>query len=185
MSNDKMTLLKQQTNTSFLFGGSAAYLEEQYELYLQDPDSVSPEWKKHFDALPKVNGNALGDVSHSAIRAHFTELARHPVMGMSTADACSIEQVQKQAHVLQLINAYRHQGHRLANLDPLGLREFPIIPALQLSHYDLSSSDLATEFETNSLSVAMAPRATLANIIDTLKKIYCSSIGFEYIYIND
>ncbi len=184
MSNDKTTLLKQQIDTSFLFGGSAAYLEEQYELYLHDPNSVSIEWKKHFDSLPKVNNSTLGDVSHAAIREHFTELARHPVMTMS-ADACSIEQVQKQAHVLQLINAYRHQGHRLANLDPLGLREFPIIPALQLSHYNLSSSDLSTEFETNSLSVAMKPRATLSAIIDTLKQIYCGSIGFEYMYIND
>jgi 2-oxoglutarate dehydrogenase E1 component len=182
MSKNNVTL-QDQIENSFLFGGSAAYLEEQYELYLQNPDLVSPEWRKHFDSLPKVNGNIAGDVSHAAIRDYFANLAYQPIA--YSAESGTSEHVRKQGHVLQLINAYRSHGHRLAQLDPLGLRKFPTIPALQLSTYELSTADLTTEFETNSFATIGKKRASLATIVDDLKKIYCGSIGIEYMYIND
>jgi 2-oxoglutarate dehydrogenase E1 component len=38
-------MLMQQRQSSFLFGGNAPYIEEQDELYLADPESVSDEWR--------------------------------------------------------------------------------------------------------------------------------------------
>ncbi|MFN7096445.1 MAG: 2-oxoglutarate dehydrogenase E1 subunit family protein, partial [Gammaproteobacteria bacterium] len=123
--------------TTFLFGGSSAYLEEQYEAYLVDPSSVDPVWKQHFDALPKVNGSNAGDVSHAAIKDYFVNLTTQPQVH-AVSSSGSEELVRKQSHVMQFINAYRSRGHRLANLDPLEFRLFPILPELQLSHYGLS-----------------------------------------------
>src|SRR4051812_50176593 len=37
--------------TSFLFGGNAAYIEELYAQYAKDPNSVDVEWQAFFSAL--------------------------------------------------------------------------------------------------------------------------------------
>ena len=58
-------------------GGNAPYLEELYEQYLHDPNSVSPEWRTFFTELPQVDG-IKQDVPHSTVRRYFRELARHP-----------------------------------------------------------------------------------------------------------
>ncbi len=184
MSKDNENSMQEKFATTFLFGGSSAYLEEQYEAYLQDPSSVDPAWKQHFDALPKVNGTNAGDVSHAAIKDYFVDLTSHPRVYATGVDQ-SADLVRKQSHVLQLINAYRSLGHRLANLDPLGFRQFPLIPALQLSQHGLSDADMSTEFDTNSFSTIGKKKASLSTIINDLKNIYCQSIGIEYMYMND
>ena len=43
--------LQEQFAASFLTGGSAAYLEEIYEQYLDDPSSIDESWKSKFDAF--------------------------------------------------------------------------------------------------------------------------------------
>ncbi|MBN3785409.1 hypothetical protein [Burkholderia sp. Ac-20353] len=40
----------QERQTSLLFEGNARHVEEQYELYLADPASVTDEWRAPFDA---------------------------------------------------------------------------------------------------------------------------------------
>ncbi|MGQ2958666.1 2-oxoglutarate dehydrogenase E1 subunit family protein, partial [Agrobacterium sp.] len=37
--------------TSFLDGANAAYIEQLYARYEEDPSSVSPEWQSFFKAL--------------------------------------------------------------------------------------------------------------------------------------
>ena len=55
-------------------GGNAAYVEELYEAYLDNPMSVSEEWRTVFDQLPKVDGVEL-ESNHSLIRDQFRSLA--------------------------------------------------------------------------------------------------------------
>ena len=47
-------MLMQKLQSSFLFGGNAPYVEEQYELYLADPASVAD-----FKAYCRETGHAL------------------------------------------------------------------------------------------------------------------------------
>ncbi len=89
----------------------------------------------------------------------------------------------RQVGVLQLINAYRFQGFRRANLDPLGLQPLPEIPELDPAHYGLTAADLAETFETGSL--AGPPRDTLRNILARLKAAYCGTLTAEYMYLSD
>ena len=44
-------------------GGHLSYLEDLYESYLQDPNSISEEWKTYFNDLPFQNGSQK-DSSH-------------------------------------------------------------------------------------------------------------------------
>ena len=51
-------------DTSFLYGGNAAYVAQLQDAYEQNPASVDPEWRAFFDALnddkAAVEKNARG-----------------------------------------------------------------------------------------------------------------------------
>jgi len=170
--------------SSPLAGANAPYVEELYEQFLQDPQLVDERWRRFFETLSGVNG-AGPDIPHAAIREYFRSLARQPQArtGQAPAAVMDEELVHKQVRVLQLINAYRFRGHQLADLDPLGLTPTPEIPELHLRFYGLSDFDLDTEFDTGSL---VGPRrAKLRDILELVKKVYCGTIGAEYMHITE
>jgi multifunctional 2-oxoglutarate metabolism enzyme len=92
------------------------------------------------------------------------------------------EEIEKEARVLQLINAYRVRGHLVADLDPLDVKRAPHRD-LDPATYGLTLWDLDREFITNGLSGK--DRATLREILDVLRETYCGNIGVEYMSIQD
>ena len=42
---------KAQEAETFLTGSTSLYAEQMYDMYLENPDSVHPSWKKYFDNL--------------------------------------------------------------------------------------------------------------------------------------
>ncbi len=179
--------MKQLFENSMLFGTNAPFIEELYEDYLQNPISVLPEWRSYFDELQKIPGKTTRDVRHSLVLESFIRPAIEHSPGndqdtvQGTAQAVAAE--RKQVSVLQIINAHRFLGVRLANLDPLKHQVKPYIPELDLSHYGLTEADMDTVFDTGSL---VGPdRASLREILQALRQTYCGSIGVEYMYIAD
>ena len=165
-----------------LDGNNAIYLEVLYEQYLDNPDSIEPTWRDYFAGLPPHNGQTR-EQPLSQIRQHFRDLdAGHTNRIPQKITQTRIHD-QKQVHILQLINAYRFQGHKCAHTNPLDYKPPPRIPELTLAHYDLSEQDLPLEFNTGSL---VAPvKAPLAAIISQIEQTYCGSIGAEYMHIGD
>ena len=168
-------------STSMLDGGNIVYLETQYENYLRDPNLVSEAWRKYFEQLPMVNGQAH-DIAHSEVRNHFFNMARRSAVRSGPVGDGSAEHGRKQIQVGALIDAYRTRGHQLANIDPLDMMKKIEIREVQLHECGLSTADLPTEFQTPSLHGI--DTAKLSEIISHLEKIYCSTIGYEYMYIN-
>jgi 2-oxoglutarate dehydrogenase E1 component len=162
--------------SSHISGGHSAYLENMYELYLENPDQLSSEWVVFFDNLePKgINGNR---VSHKQIVDEFKNLSRSANLSGSIPDA-------RQSKVIRLIQSYRNRGHQKANLDPLGIMDRAEIEDLDLDFHGLSKADLNDEFYTDTLLIGKE-KATLKEIIDSLKVIYCGNIGIEYNHIMD
>ncbi|MEZ5511111.1 MAG: 2-oxoglutarate dehydrogenase E1 component [Gammaproteobacteria bacterium] len=177
-------LMYRQWSTSHLFGSNAAYIEELYEAYLKDPNSVPEQWRDHFDKLPRVNGTEQ-DVPHSTVREHFLYIAKNKNRVQPLAvSSVSSEHEKKQVKVLQLITGYRVRGHQKAKLDPLGLMDRESVPDLELTHHGLSAADLDTIFQTGNLFIGKE-EATLREIVDALERTYCTSIGVEYMHIVD
>ena len=169
--------MKAWLESSHLSGGNTAYIEELYESYLDNSQSVSEQWREIFQELPKIEGADV-EYRHSAIRDEFRELAKQPnrqVVVSSGADA-------KQVKVLQLINAFRFRGHQNANLDPLGLWLREKVRDLQLSHHELSENDFDKDFNTGSFASGQESMK-LGDLYKALKKTYCGSIGAEYMHI--
>ena len=92
------------------------------------------------------------------------------------------EHESKQVQVLQLISSYRVRGHQKADLDPLSLMYRESVQDLELEFHDLSAIDYSTVFQTGSLYISKE-RAPLREIVDSLERIYCSSIGYEFMHI--
>ncbi len=177
--------LDARRRSSTLADGNAAYLEELYEQFLRNPASVTPAWREYFEQLPRVNGTER-DVIHSEVREEFRRLAHQTRPAAATPAAVvvtPIESAHKQIRVLQLINAWRYRGHQAARLDPLGLREAPAIPELDLRHHGLTDNDLDTVFETGSL--VGSRQATLREILAQLRATYGGCVGAEYMHITD
>ena len=89
----------------------------------------------------------------------------------------------KQVGALRIINAYRYLGARQADLDPLARFEREALAELTPEYYGIGPADLEQEFDTGTL---VGPkRAKLADTVARLKRIYCSTVGVEYMYLSD
>jgi 2-oxoglutarate dehydrogenase E1 component len=177
--------MEQSLKSSHLAGGNLYYLDELYEQYLSNPNSVPNEWRQYFDSLPRVEGSIAGDVPHSTIQEQFLLLGKDRNRAVSAGSgSVSSDFDRKQVQVQRLINAYRIRGHQRATLDPLGLMERAHVPDLELGFHDLSAADLDTVFQIGIQNFSM-PEGQLSDIISALEKTYCGSVGAEYMHIVD
>ena len=178
-------MMKESLGTSYLFGGNAPFIEDLYETYLDDPQAVTPEWRRYFDQMQQQSGGAR-DIAHAPVVESFVRLARmrgkadRQVQGAAEGTA-SVE--KKQVSVLQLINAYRFLGVRHANVDPLKRFDKPIVPELDPAYYGLGEADMNLVF--NSGSLVGPDQMPLRDILRAVKETYCGSVGIEYMYITD
>ncbi|MBT7259369.1 MAG: 2-oxoglutarate dehydrogenase E1 component [Porticoccaceae bacterium] len=177
-------LMEQFLRSSHFSGGNAAYIEELYETYLHEPNSVPEEWSSFFDSLPRTNGSVTPDISHATIIQHFELLGRRQARPTPAPGSGGIhlEHERKQVKVVQLISSYRFRGHQKASLDPLGLMVREDVPDLNLHFHGLTDADLDTTFQTSPLYTGK-PEATLREIVETLEETYCGHLGPEFMHI--
>ncbi len=173
-------VMKDWQNSSFLAGSNQSYIEQLYEDYLTDPNSVDASWREIFQQLPNAGTN--GEQLHSQTRDYFRRLAKE-----STRYNTSVSDPQldaKQVKVLQLINAFRFRGHQNANLDPLGLWKQEPVPDLDPAFHNLTKEDFDETFNVGSFASGKETMK-LSELYDALKSIYCSAIGAEYMHITN
>ncbi|WP_295879975.1 2-oxoglutarate dehydrogenase E1 component [uncultured Thiohalocapsa sp.] len=166
--------------SSAFYGGNAAFIEDLYERYLKDPESIDLAWRRRFDA---IHADAANEIPHGPVRENFERLASE---SRTRAQARSVQRLEpaaaeRQSAVLRLINTYRYRGHQVADLDPLKLRATPKVADLAPSYHNLEDGDLDQVFHTGSL---YAPdRMPLKDILALLQRIYCGPVGSEYMHI--
>ncbi len=141
---------------SFLNTAHAAYFAELYDQYLINPESVEPTWRAFFQ------GFEFGIDKVSKTEDHIPE------------------NILKEFKVVKLINAYRTRGHLFTKTNPVRERR-KYVPNLDLKYFDLSKNDLELKF--NAGEIIGIGNASLADILIHLERIYCDSIGIEYMYI--
>ena len=169
-------LMQKLADNSYLFAGNAAFIEDLYAQFLNNPASVAQDWRQTFEALQRANPTAAPDANHAVIRASFARLSQHPAARAAVADD------GKQVAVLQLINAYRFRGYQNADTDPIRLRDKPGVPELDPAFHKFTDADLDTVYNTGSL---VGPnQAPLREILSLLKEIYSGHVGAEYMHIN-
>ena len=170
--------LEQLYLTSHLYGGNASFIETWYETWLEDPDAVPEQWRKYFESMPAAEAPETG---HIEVGERFRNL---PLSNKGYPGTTTEFTDHKQASVSRLINSYRIRGHEVAKLDPMGKPHHAPVADLQLDLHDLNTNDLEHEFDTGSLAVA-APRMKLKDILELCERVYCQSIGTEYMHMVD
>lgn len=182
-----MTTFKDKSSNSYLFASNISYVEEQYEDYLENPNSVAPEWRDYFDNLshlPAADGKeSTRDQNHTSVIASFAQRAKSNAL-LQPAPA-NLEMAGKQLQVQSLIAAYRVLGVRYAHLDPLKRRERPDIPELDLSFYGLTEVDLEEVYSATNTYFTKNTTMTLREIVNALRDTYCRSVGSEFMHISD
>lgn len=173
MSSNDFQMMK----SSMMIGADADYVDALYESYLEDAQSVSPEWRNYFSG---IKGEAQ-DIPHAPIREKFLYLAQHKAQAVMVEGDAVHERKQSAVHAL--IRAYRQYGHTQAQLDPLGMMVRPAHPELNISYHGLVDADLDTTFETG-FHQGMS-QATLREILAILKHSYTETVAFEYMHLNN
>ncbi len=150
----------------FINRANAEYLEQIYEQYENDPDSVDGRWAVFFAGLDSTgNGSGNGHVV-----AHV-----QPSLARVETSAPTIE-------VFDLIHSYREYGHLIANLDPLG-HNSSSHPLLEPSEFGVGDTDLDRAVDCPTFKGC--DRVKVRELIRLLRAIYCGTIGVEYTDIFD
>ncbi len=105
-----------------------------------------------------------------------------PVRWRVDRDTSHEGQIGKNARVIELINAYRANGHLMADTDPL---EYTVRthPDLDITRHGLTLWDLDREFPVGGF--AGERLMTLRDILGVLRDAYCRRVGVEYMHITD
>ena len=142
---------------SFLNAAHTAHFAQLYDQYLINPDSVEPSWRAFFQGFDFGVEN-----------------------GAEYADEKVPQSVLKEFRVVKLIDGYRGSGHLFTRTNPVRERR-KYKPTLAIENFGLTHQDLDTVFSAGEI-IGIGP-AKLADIIVHLERIYCESIGLEYMFI--
>ena len=166
---------------SFLNAAHSQLIEDLYQQYLKYPDSLEPSWKAFFQGFDF----ALEGYGDDFGRNNETEPVSAPVqMANKAAASGSIpDDIQKEFKILNLIEAYRHRGHLFTKTNPVRERRH-YEPTLDIENFGLSKDDLNKKFNS-AAETGLPGAATLQEILNHLNKIYCESIGVEYMHVNN
>ncbi|HAI8249348.1 TPA: 2-oxoglutarate dehydrogenase E1 component [Escherichia coli] len=144
---------------TLLSGDNATWLEEYYQTWLRTPEKLPEDWRRFFLS---------------------PELTLQSVSGDNNVSGATLK---KQAAVIQLINAWRTQGHLRAKLDPLGLNPPADVPSLQPGFWGLSEEDLLQEF-----SVTFGAHTTqmpLKQLLNLLEQAWAGSQAYELAHLEN
>jgi len=137
------------------------YIAGMYEQYRRDAASVEESWRQFFRFAESISG----------------------VRGQSTIDESLLRKVAGAAALLGAIQRY---GHLAVQLDPLGS---PPLGAAELrpEFHGITESDLA-EIPASALADAHTSTqltGTAADVVQHLRELYCSTIGFEFDHLEE
>jgi len=197
-------------SSSFLQGHNAAFVEQLYAKYAENPDAVDASWREYFRSLGEdsleVKRDAQGpswarsdwppvpnDDLTAALDGQWPAEpakdirkkvgAKAKAMGVSLTDAQMQQAVIDSIRAIMLIRAYRHLGHLAADLDPLGLSGNHDMRELDPKSYGFSDADMDRPvFIDNVLGLQTA---SVRDIVALLKRTYCGTFALQYMHITD
>ncbi|WP_068084980.1 2-oxoglutarate dehydrogenase E1 component [Polycladidibacter stylochi] len=194
--------------TSFLYGANASYIEELYAQYQQDPNALDPEWQDFFaslkdnpqDVLKEAQGAtwqradwpvpANGELI-SALDGQWPAeavvskkiKANAEAKGQTLSNEDVLQATRDSVRALMMIRAYRMRGHLHAELDPLRLATPGDHEELHPATYGFKESDWDRKiFLDNVLGMEYA---SIREMLEILKRTYCSTLGVEFMHISD
>src|SRR5947208_6110254 len=142
-------------------------LEQNYERWQKDPDSLDSGWSAFFEGFELGN---LDGKNGAAVEAVPAEARR------------DLRESPLQTRIDSLVYAYRILGHTIARVNPLAEKR-PENPLLSLREFGFSDKDL--DYPVSSKFFLDGRQMTLREMIALLDQIYAGSIGGEFQHIQN
>ena len=206
MSSSKNKILQ---TTSFLTGMNSSYIDELYEKYAKDPQSIQESWRDFFSGLAENkelikketegaswSPQKLKNKHNENLDSYEKLLPKNNVLDTQNEIVKEIPKVIKKestedietatkdsVRAIMMIRAFRIRGHLIADLDPLKLFENKDHPELNPETYGFIQKDKNKKiFLDNVLGLKYA---TVDEILEILKRTYCSKVGVEFMHMED
>ncbi len=171
--------------SSELFSGpNAGYVEELFQRYLADPESVSSHWRSILSKEAAERG--LSPPAPPA-PARPAEPSPRPLRGAEPPPAptpqrsATLRAMQELLHLVaratSLVQAFRDHGHQLARIDPLG-SDPPGHPQLDPSFFGTSMEQLEALPASTVLGDDGDER--VPDYLKRLERAWCGSIGYQF-----
>ena len=178
--------------TSFLSGVNSEFINQFYSDYLSDPKSIPNGWKFFFDGLSEDEKLVLKDLNGPSWspgkkikKINISQPENNNTeKDIYNLDSLSIKQAsQDSVRAIMLIRAYRIRGHLITNLDPLSIQKKLDHSELNPETYGFTKKDFRRKIFLD--GVLGLQYADLNEILNILKKTYCSTIGYEFMHMSD
>lgn len=170
-----------------------------YRKYLDDPNSVDEAWRRYFE---QKESGATSNGHSSSLNVNIDDLAERIASRLGTTNVkggASIADISASTRILSLVRSYQTVGHEKAQIDPLKLQETygnilqigkvkkTNVKRLDYRFHGFTEQQLDNEYHIDSPShrgfLALKQNWKLRDLIDSLEKAYCGTIGIEYMHI--
>ncbi len=158
---------------SYITNSHPSFIENLYNEFLKDPNSIDPDIKKFFEGFDF----AVSDTRQAAP----SETPKTSTASATVTDSSAINWM-KEINAYRMISDYRYKGHLIATTNPIRARK-DRGANLDLSFFGFTEADLDQTFHAGNL-IGLGV-TTLRNILAHLQKCYASHVGIEFKYISD
>ncbi|KXK22050.1 MAG: 2-oxoglutarate dehydrogenase E1 [Chloroflexi bacterium OLB15] len=155
---------RQMTFWDVFHGANAGYVQELYEKYLSDPDSVDAETR--------------------ALFARWRPPMAGPTSSVPEMGATPAVDIKKVVGGVNYAEAIRQYGHLMAQIDPLGMRNIGD-PSLNPTTHGITEEELRA-FPASMIGGPIAAQSRDAyQAVQALRQVYTSKIGFDYEHVRE
>lgn len=162
----------------FLYASNATFVEELYQKYLKDSNSVDSSWKEYFANIHGQKSN-IGASWGSRAKVIFEE----PAHDNSSPKKQVANNDESYFKAKALIELYRQKAHFLSNLDPLNLSDIPTKEMLKMSLNDAGFEyDENVDLRSEHFDLGITKAQNLENLLD---KAYAGTIGAEFAHVSN
>ena len=195
--------------TSFLNKSNSAFIEQMYIKFINNESDLPESWRLYFKEIgeelnlvaKEIKGPSWGPVNKKIkineieekfeekqkIETKFEEqqkILKNKKKNLVNINNKDIEKLKIDSiKAIALIRAYRIRGHLIADLDPLDMMERNYINELHPAEHGFKKEDYNKKIFIH--SYLEKGYASINELISFLKKIYCLSIGVEYMHMAD
>ncbi|POF62378.1 2-oxoglutarate dehydrogenase E1 component [Novacetimonas maltaceti] len=172
-------------------GSNTAYLAELYARWAVDPKSVDPSFASLFSEMDEQSSEIEHDAEGASWAPRAPMITGEEGEAVPAGGTVSAESLHAAAddslRATQLIRAYRVRGHLEARLDPLGLQVPKPHADLDPATYGFGPNDRDRPIYLGRIVASLigSETATINQVLDALRAVYCGPIGTEYMHIQD